>query len=96
MREGRPVFGRSVILKILKGDNVMAFNLKTRLWQTGSLDWWAMIDNEDVYLGSREFPLPPEEGDEWHVKKTGDLFKIIDGEVCKLGNKPFLGEEWLK
>jgi hypothetical protein len=48
----------------------MAFNLKTRIWQTGALDWWAMLDNEDIYLGNREFPLPPEEGDEWHVKKT--------------------------
>ena len=59
----------------------MAFNLKTRIWQTGALDWWAMLDNEDVYLGSREFPLPPEEGAEWHVKKTGVLFKIVDGEI---------------
>ena len=40
----------------------MAFNLKTKVWQTGALDWWAMIDDDDVYLGSREFPLPPEEG----------------------------------
>ncbi|NOQ52346.1 MAG: hypothetical protein GQ578_09060 [Desulfuromonadaceae bacterium] len=59
----------------------MAFFLKTKLWQTGSLDWWAMIDNEDVYLGSREFPLPPEEGDEWLVSSTGHRFKVIEGEV---------------
>ena len=73
----------------------MAFNLKTRIWQTGSLDWWAMLDNEDVYLGSREFPLPPAEGDEWHVKETGDMFKVIDGEIRKVGNKPFPVEPWL-
>ena len=46
-------------------ERTMAFNLKTRVWQTGALDWWGMIDGDDVYLGSREFPLPPEEGDEW-------------------------------
>ena len=59
----------------------MAFFLKTKIWQTGALDWWAMIDNEDVYLGSREFPLPPEEGDEWLVRSTGERFKIIDSEI---------------
>ena len=59
----------------------MAFNLKTKLWQTGALDWWAIIDNEDVYLGTREFPQPPEEGDEWKVRSTGDRFKVIDSEI---------------
>lgn len=59
----------------------MAFNLNTKLWQTGALDWWGMIDNEDVYLGNREFPLPPEEGDEWVVRSTGDRFKVIDAEI---------------
>jgi len=75
---------------------MMAFNLKTKVWQTGALDWWAMLDNEDVYLGSREFPLPPEEGDAWHVKKTGDLFKVIDGEIRKVGNKPVTVEPWME
>jgi hypothetical protein len=59
----------------------MAFNLKTKLWQTGALDWWAMIDGEDVYLGNREFPLPPEEGDEWLVRSNGHRFKVIDAEI---------------
>lgn len=59
----------------------MAFFLKTKIWQTGALDWWAMIDNEDVYLGNREFPLPPEEGDEWLVRSTGDRFKIVDKTI---------------
>ncbi|MFO7577223.1 MAG: hypothetical protein R6W66_05795 [Pelovirga sp.] len=59
----------------------MAFFLKTKIWQTGSLDWWGMIDNQDMYLGSREFPMPPEEGDEWLVRQTGDRFKIIDREI---------------
>ncbi len=59
----------------------MAFFLKTKLWQTGSLDWWTRIGNEEVYLGSREFPLPPEEGDEWLVSSTGNRFKVIEGEI---------------
>lgn len=72
----------------------MAFDLKTRIWQTGALDWWAMIDNEDVYLGSREFPLPPEEGDAWTVKATGDMFRIIDGEIRKVGHEEPRKEPW--
>lgn len=63
----------------------MAFDLKTRVWQTGALDWWGMIDGEDKYLGSREFPLPPEEGDEWVVRSTGDRYCIKNGEVVYLG-----------
>jgi hypothetical protein len=39
--------------------------------------------------------MPPEEGDEWHVKKTGDLFKIIDGEIRKVGNKPHTQAPWM-
>jgi hypothetical protein len=65
----------------------MAYNLKTIIWQTGSLDWWAMIDNEDVFLGSREFPLPPEEGDEWLVRSTGQRFKIIAAEIKLIGTE---------
>jgi len=59
----------------------MAFGLKTKIWQTGSLDWWGMINGEDVYLGRREFPLPPEEGDLWLVRETGEAFVIIGGEI---------------
>ncbi|MEJ2700102.1 MAG: hypothetical protein P8Z70_10655 [Desulfuromonadales bacterium] len=72
----------------------MAFNLKTKLWQTGALEWWGFIDNEDVYLGSREFPNPPEEGDEWTVRATGDAFKIIDGEIRKIGQREPKQEYW--
>ncbi len=72
----------------------MAFNLKTKIWQTGALEWWAMIDNEDVYLGDREFPLPPDEGDEWIVRKTGEVFKIIDGEIRKVGQQEPLTFKW--
>ncbi|MDY6848879.1 MAG: hypothetical protein AB7F20_09755 [Geoalkalibacter sp.] len=72
----------------------MAFNLKTKLWQTGALDWWGMIDGEDQYLGNREFPLPPEEGDEWLVRATGDRFKVIDGEIRKIGTGEQVPEHW--
>ncbi|PLX87129.1 MAG: hypothetical protein C0619_15600 [Desulfuromonas sp.] len=65
----------------------MAFNLNTKLWQTGALDWWAMIGGEDVYLGNREFPQPPEEGDEWLVRKTGQRFKVINMEICLIGQE---------
>jgi len=72
----------------------VAFNLKTKLWQTGALEWWAFIDNEDVYLGSREFPNPPEEGDEWVVRATGERFKIIGGEIRKVGQEEPPREIW--
>lgn len=59
----------------------MAFNLITKIWQTGSLDWWGRIDGRDLYLGRREFPLPPTEGDEWQVAATGAVFRIEKGAV---------------
>jgi len=77
-----------------KEHETMAFHLKTRIWQTGSLDWWGMIDGEDVYLGKREFPLPPEEGDEWHVRSSGDVFRIVDGEIVKIDNRPVVEFPW--
>jgi len=73
----------------------MAFNLETKVWQTGALDWWGMIDGDDVYLGSREFPLPPDEGDQWQVIKTGDIFKVIDGEIRKIGHEEPKQPEWM-
>jgi hypothetical protein len=73
----------------------MAFNLKTKLWQTGSLDWWGFIDGEDVFLGNREFPTPPEEGDEWMVRETGDVFRIVDGEIRLIDNRQPEKPEWL-
>jgi hypothetical protein len=53
-----------------------------------------MIDGEDQYLGNREFPLPPEEGDEWLVRATGDRFKVIDGEIRKIGTGEQVPEHW--
>ena len=73
----------------------MAFNLKTQVWQTGSLDWWGMIDGDDVYLGNREFPLPPDEGDRWQAIQTGDIFQVIDGVIRKIGHEEPKVPEWL-
>lgn len=72
----------------------MAFFLKTKIWQTGALEWWGMLDGDDVYLGSREFPLPPEEGDEWHVRATGDKFRIEQGEIIRTGNETIVPLPW--
>jgi hypothetical protein len=72
----------------------MAFHLITKIWQTGSLDWWGMIGGTDVYLGSREFPQPPEDGDEWIVKSTGDVFRVEQGEIIKIGNREVSPEPW--
>ncbi len=58
--------------------------LKNRIWMTGSLEWFAYIGEEEVFLGSRSFPHPPEEGDAW-TSETGDMFKIVDGEIILLG-----------
>lgn len=73
----------------------MAFNLKNQIWQTGALDWWAMIDGADYYLGSREFPLPPEEGDEWVVRSTGDRYCIRNHEIIFLSKGEPQTYEWL-
>lgn len=62
----------------------MAYGLKTKIWQTGALEWWGLLDGEDVFLGRREFPLPPAEGDEWLVRETGEVFRIIGGEVRRV------------
>lgn len=72
----------------------MAFNLITKIWQTGSMDWWGMIDGEDVFLGNRDFPQPPEEGDEWLVKSTGDVFRVVNSEIIRAGHKEVTPEAW--
>jgi len=58
--------------------------LKTRIWMTGSLDWIALIDGKEVWLGKRDVPAPLEEGDAW-INQIGDSFKVIDGEIVLLG-----------
>ena len=51
---------------------------------TGALDWFAIIDEEEVYLGRREVPAPLDEGDAW-TNEFGDMFKVIDSEIRIVG-----------
>lgn len=59
--------------------------LKTRIWMTGSLDWMALIEGKELWLGKREVPAPLDEGDAWINQTTGDSFKVIDGAIVLLG-----------
>ncbi len=72
----------------------MAYGLKTKIWQTGALEWWGYVDGDEIYLGSREFPQPPEEGDSWTVRATGDRFTILDGEIQRQGRGKPLTYPW--
>ena len=58
--------------------------LKTRIWMTGSLDWVALIDGKETWLGKREVPIPLGEGDAW-INDIGDSFKIENGTIVLLG-----------
>ena len=58
--------------------------LDTLIWMTGALDWFAIIDDEEVFLGRREVPTPLDEGDAW-TNEYGDMFKVIDAEIRKVG-----------
>jgi hypothetical protein len=58
--------------------------LKTRIWMNGSLDWIALIDGKEVWLGKRDVPAPLDEGDAW-INQVGDSFKVINGEIVLLG-----------
>jgi hypothetical protein len=57
--------------------------LKNKIWMTGSLEWFAYIGNEEVYLGQREVPSPLAEGDKW-VNQLGDVFEVRNGEILRL------------
>lgn len=61
-----------------------SMELKTRIWMTGNLDWFAYIGDEEVFLGRREVPMPLDEGDAW-TNEIGDMFKVIDGEIRLVG-----------
>ena len=58
--------------------------LNTRIWMTGALEWIALIDGEEVFLGKREVPAPLDEGDAW-TSELGDMFKVIGGEIKQVG-----------
>ncbi len=36
--------------------------LKNRIWMNGNLEWYAYLGENEVFLGSREVPIPLEEG----------------------------------
>ena len=54
--------------------------LKTRIWMNGSLEWFAYLGDEEVYLGGREVPYPLREGDRW-TNRFGKEFRVVDGEI---------------
>ena len=54
--------------------------LNTRIWMTGSLEWFALIGDEEVFLGRREVPSPLEEGDTW-TNDIGDVFRVEHDEI---------------
>lgn len=58
--------------------------LKSKIWMTGNLEWYAYIDQEEVYLGKREVPSPLDEGDAW-TNELGDMFKVVDGWILLTG-----------
>lgn len=58
--------------------------LKSKLWMTGSLEWYTFIDDEAVYLGTREVPSPLEEGDCW-TNELGQQFRVVDGVIRLTG-----------
>jgi len=58
--------------------------LKSKIWMNGNLEWFTYINDDDMYLGKREVPVPLEEGDAW-TNDLGDTFKVIDGVITHLG-----------
>jgi hypothetical protein len=58
--------------------------LKTKLWMTGNLDWIALINDQECYLGRREVPIPLSEGDAW-INELGDSYKVEGGAIKFLG-----------
>ncbi|HIJ95836.1 MAG TPA: hypothetical protein HPP94_08895 [Desulfuromonadales bacterium] len=58
--------------------------LKNIIWMNGSLEWFAYIGDEEVFLGKREVPIPLEEGDNW-INEIGDMFAIVDSAIVCTG-----------
>ncbi|MBI1921332.1 MAG: hypothetical protein HYS23_09670 [Geobacter sp.] len=58
--------------------------IKNRLWMNGSLEWFAYIGEDEVFLGQREVPYPLSEGDTW-TNAYGDVFKVENGEIKRAG-----------
>ena len=68
-------------------------NLKSKIWMTGSLEWFAYIEDEEVYLGKREVPSPLDEGDAW-TNELGDMFKVLDGYIVLVGRTELPQRYW--
>jgi hypothetical protein len=58
--------------------------LKNKIWMTGSLEWYAFIGGDEVFLGRREVPYPLDEGDTW-INELGDVFIVENGEIKIVG-----------
>ena len=58
--------------------------IKNRLWMTGSLEWFALLEGEEVFLGRREVPSPLDEGDSW-TNDFGDVFRVENDEIRRVG-----------
>ncbi len=56
--------------------------LKTKVWMTGNLEWFAYLGDEEIFLGRREVPYPFREGDCW-ANEYGDSFRVVDGEITR-------------
>jgi len=67
--------------------------IKNKMWMTGSLEWFAYIGEDEVFLGSREVPYPLEEGDKW-TNQYGDNFQVVDGEIRLLGRTEPQDRSW--
>ncbi|SNB46763.1 hypothetical protein [Geobacter sp. DSM 9736] len=67
--------------------------LKTKIWMTGDLEWYAYIGEEEMFLGKREVPIPLEEGDRW-VNEFGDVFQIIDATIVHVGRTEVPEKHW--
>ena len=55
--------------------------IKNRMWMNGSLEWFAFLGEDEVFLGQREVPYPLSEGDSW-INAYGDRFEVIDIPHC--------------
>lgn len=58
--------------------------LKTKLWMNGNLEWIALINDQESYLGRREVPIPLSEGDAW-INEMGDSYRVENCEIKYLG-----------
>lgn len=54
--------------------------LQTKIWMTGAMEWFAYLDEEEVYLGGREVPYPLQDGDRWR-NRFGVTFEVLRGKI---------------